>query len=41
MNRRVLVTGGSNGLGRASALRLLEDGYEVINLDLHAPIEPT
>jgi 3-oxoacyl-[acyl-carrier protein] reductase len=39
MNRRVLVTGGSNGLGRASALRLLEDGYEVINLDLHAPIE--
>ena len=36
----VLVTGGSNGIGRATVLRLLDDGYEVFNLDIVAPDEP-
>ena len=31
-----LVTGGSAGIGRAIALRLLESGYEVISLDVQA-----
>lgn len=33
----VLVTGGSNGIGRATVARLVEDGYHVINLDIAAP----
>ncbi|WP_317925009.1 MULTISPECIES: SDR family oxidoreductase [unclassified Cupriavidus] len=33
----VLVTGGSNGIGRATIERLLEDGYDVINLDIARP----
>ena len=31
-----IVTGGSAGIGRAVALRLLESGYEVISLDAQA-----
>lgn len=33
----VLVTGGSNGIGRATVQRLLQDGFDVVNLDLAAP----
>lgn len=33
----VLVTGGSNGIGRATVERLLQDGYDVFNLDIAAP----
>ena len=35
--RSVLVTGGSGGIGRAIIRRCIEDGYEIINLDLLAP----
>lgn len=40
MAERVLVTGGSHGLGRAMVERLLTDGYRVINLDLRPPATP-
>lgn len=40
MADRVLVTGGSHGLGRAMVERLLADGYRVINLDLQPPAVP-
>lgn len=33
----VLVTGGSRGIGRATVDRLLEDGYEVVTLDIAEP----
>lgn len=36
----VLVTGGSQGLGRAMVVRLLEDGYDVVNLDRVPPEAP-
>lgn len=32
-----LVTGASSGIGRATAARLMDDGYAVINLDKSAP----
>jgi len=38
---RVVVTGGSGKLGRAVVAELLEHGWEVHNLDLAAPHEPT
>lgn len=34
---KVLVTGGSGGIGRAIAERLTGDGYQVINIDRVAP----
>jgi len=37
INNFVLITGASQGIGRAIATRALEDGYRVINLDKKAP----
>ena len=37
INNLVLITGASQGIGRAIATRALEDGYRVINLDKKAP----
>ena len=35
--KTALVTGGSRGIGRAIAARLIEEGWTVINLDMAAP----
>jgi 2-dehydro-3-deoxy-L-rhamnonate dehydrogenase (NAD+) len=35
-SRRVFVTGGASGLGRACAARLLADGHEVVTADIAA-----
>ena len=37
MKPNVLVTGGSQGIGRAIAQRLTQDGLRVVNFDLRAP----
>ena len=37
MDKHVLVTGGSQGIGRAVVMRLLSDGYRVVNFDLVPP----
>ncbi len=37
MSADVLVTGGSQGIGRAIVERLVADGYAVLNLDRQAP----
>ncbi len=37
INNRVLITGASQGIGRAIAVRATHDGYRVINLDKKAP----
>lgn len=37
INNRVLITGASQGIGRAIAIRATHDGYRVINLDKKAP----
>lgn len=39
-NAKVLVTGGSGGIGRAITARLTQEGYQVINLDRVKPKEP-
>jgi 3-oxoacyl-[acyl-carrier protein] reductase len=36
-NNLVLITGASQGIGRAIATRVIQDGYRVINLDKKAP----
>jgi NAD(P)-dependent dehydrogenase (short-subunit alcohol dehydrogenase family) len=40
--RKVLITGGSGGIGRAIAARLTQDAYQVVNLDRVKPktLEP-
>lgn len=38
--RTVMVTGGSQGIGRACVERLTADGYDVLNLDRAAPERP-
>lgn len=35
---KVLLTGGSGGIGRAIAKRLVDDGYRVVNVDKVAPV---
>ncbi|MFD1891956.1 SDR family oxidoreductase [Ottowia beijingensis] len=37
MVTRILVTGGSRGIGRAVVDRLSEDGHQVVNFDLQPP----
>ena len=37
INNLVLITGASQGIGRAIATRAIQDGYRVINLDKKAP----
>jgi 3-oxoacyl-[acyl-carrier protein] reductase len=37
MKNSVLITGGSQGIGRAVALRMAEDGFAVVNLDRVPP----
>ena len=37
INNLVLITGASQGIGRAIATRAIADGYRVINLDKKPP----
>ncbi|WP_342709983.1 SDR family oxidoreductase [Bradyrhizobium sp. B124] len=39
MRGRVLVTGGSSGIGCAIMSRLVQDGFDCVNLDKAAPLE--
>ncbi|MFO7747731.1 MAG: SDR family oxidoreductase [Orrella sp.] len=38
--KKVLVTGGSGGIGRAIAQRLTQEGYQIVNLDRVKPNTP-
>lgn len=39
-HKKVLVTGGSGGIGRAIAQRLTQEGYQIVNLDRVKPSTP-
>lgn len=39
-HKKVLVTGGSGGIGRAIAQRLIQEGYQIVNLDRVKPSTP-
>ena len=41
MNRTVIVTGGSRGIGRTVAEVLISVGWDVVNLDKCEPAEDT
>lgn len=41
MNKIAIVTGASSGIGKAIAEKLVEEGYRVINWDIHPPKEPS
>jgi 3-oxoacyl-[acyl-carrier protein] reductase len=40
LNKRILVTGAANGIGKACALMLLEMGAKVVGLDLQDAVSP-
>lgn len=40
MTEAVLVTGASQGIGHAIAVRLVRDGFRVVNLDRRPPADP-
>ncbi len=41
MTETIVITGASNGIGFATAERLIDDGYAVINLDRVEPARPS